>query len=324
MRLRADWRIERMKPSFDCFLSSLRALISFPYIKMKNKISLILVLIILSSGCIDNTAEKFVKGGDTVSINYTVTLSDGTVHDTSYRDVAIENDIYKYDRRYAPITFAVGTGMMIRGIDEGVIGMRENETKILTVPPDKAYGDVNESLIERLSLTETIPRKRTIPKRMTASITDFEGWFGRNHTVGESIYVPSAGYNVTITGMNDTEVEVIYDPDVGDTFRSKSSNCNWNLTVLEADAQNITVVPDVTEGDTIQFGKYYWNSTVTGITDDTINVTHNPIPDIEFTDIFGKQTGVHFTEDEIMLDHNHILAGETLVFEVTLVEVDHS
>jgi peptidylprolyl isomerase len=283
------------------------------------KLFLILILIILSSGCVDNTAEKSVEDGDTVSVNYTVTLSDGTMHDTSYRDVAIENDIYRYDRRYGPITFTVGAGMMIRGIDEGIIGMRENETRTLTIPHEKAYGDVNESLIEHLPITETIPRKRTIPKRMTASITDFEGWFGRNHTVGESIYVPSAGYNVTVTGMNDTDVEVIYDPDMGDTFRSKSGN--WNLTVLEVDAQNITAVPDVTEGDTIQFSKYYWNSTVTGITDDTITVTHNPIPDIEFTDIIGKRTKIYFTENEIIRDHNHILAGETLIFEVTLVEV---
>ena len=291
---------------------------------MKKKLLSVLVLaIILSSGCtdntIDNTVEKSVKEGDTVTANYTVTLSDGTVHDTSYRDVAIENDIYRYDRRYGPITFAVGTGMMIKGVDEGIIGMRENETKILTIPPDKAYGTVNESLIERLPLTETIQRKRTIPKRMTAGVTDFEGWFGKNHTVGESIYVPSAGYNVTITGMNDTEVEVIYDPDVGDTFRSISGN--WNLTVLEVDTQNVTAVPDVAEGDTVQFSKYYWNSTVTGITDDTITITHNPIPDIEFTDILGKPVKIHFTETGIILDHNHILAGETLVFEVTLVEI---
>ena len=106
---------------------------------------------------------------------------------------------------------------------------------------------------------------------------------------------------------------------MGDTFRSISGN--WNLTVLEADTQNVTTVPDVAEGDTVQFNKYYWNSTVTGITDDTITITHNPIPDIEFTDIFGKRTEIHFTGSEIKLDHNHILAGKTLIFEVTLVEM---
>jgi hypothetical protein len=91
--------------------------------------------------------------------------------------------------------------------------------------------------------------------------------------------------------------------------------------VLEADTQNVTTVPDVAEGDTVQFNKYYWNSTVTGITDDTITIIHNPIPDIEFTDIFGKRTEIHFTGSEIIMDHNHMLVGETLVFEVTLVEI---
>jgi FKBP-type peptidyl-prolyl cis-trans isomerase 2 len=36
---------------------------------------------------------------------------------------------------------------------------------------------------------------------------------------------------------------------------------------------------------------------------------------------YGKRTEIHFTRSEIIMDHNHILAGKTLIFEVTLVEI---
>jgi len=37
-----------------------------------------------------------------------------------------------------------GAGQMIVGFDEGVIGMKEGETKKLTLPPEKAYGNADD------------------------------------------------------------------------------------------------------------------------------------------------------------------------------------
>ena len=262
---------------------------------------------------------KTVKVGDLVSANYIVTLEDGTVYDTTYEDMAKENRIYNPDRLYGPINFTVGSGMMIEGFDEGVVGMRKGETKTLTIPPEKAYGPVNESLVEHLPIVEEMPYKHSFPRWMTTSLSEFEQWFGKNHTVGESLFVPSAGYNISLLSMNATHVTVSYELKEGDVFRS--SKGNWNQTVLEVDEENITVAPDFTEGDTIQIYKYFWNSTVTNITDDVVTIAHNPIPDIEFTDIFGHTTKIHFSNTEIIKDHNHPLAGKTLIFELTVEEI---
>jgi FKBP-type peptidyl-prolyl cis-trans isomerase FkpA len=42
--------------------------------------------------------------------------------------------------RATPFGFMVGTGRVIKGWDEGIIGMKENGKRLLIIPADKAYG----------------------------------------------------------------------------------------------------------------------------------------------------------------------------------------
>src|SRR5512140_3654265 len=92
---------------------------------------LLLISVILGSGCMDkgngNGNEtgnsRVVKSGDTVQVNYTGKLENGTVFDTSIEEVAKQAGIYVSGREYAPLTFVAGAGQMIKGFDEGVIGM---------------------------------------------------------------------------------------------------------------------------------------------------------------------------------------------------------
>ncbi|MDB5254383.1 MAG: peptidylprolyl isomerase FKBP-type [Parcubacteria group bacterium] len=65
--------------------------------------------------------------GDTVSVNYTGTLQNGTVFDSSYS-------------RNEPIVFVLGTGRVIRGWDEGVLGMKVGGKRHLTISPEYGYG----------------------------------------------------------------------------------------------------------------------------------------------------------------------------------------
>ncbi len=71
-------------------------------------------------------AEK----GDRLTVHYVGTLPNGQVFDSS-RD------------RNTPITFILGVGQVIRGWDEGVLGMREGGKRILTIAPDYGYGAQN-------------------------------------------------------------------------------------------------------------------------------------------------------------------------------------
>jgi len=123
---------------------------------------LLLVSTILGSGCTDSGSKggdsRAVKSGDSVKVDYTGKLEDGTVFDTSKEDVAKQAGIYVEGREYTPLNFVVGSGQVIPGFEEGVIGMKVGEEKTLTIPPDKAYGEYEEARvlavpIEELNLT---------------------------------------------------------------------------------------------------------------------------------------------------------------------------
>ncbi len=69
------------------------------------------------------------KTGDTVYVQYTGTLMDGTKFDSSY------------DHGADPFKFTLGKGEVIKGWDQGVVGMKVGGKRRLRIPPDLGYGD---------------------------------------------------------------------------------------------------------------------------------------------------------------------------------------
>lgn len=81
----------------------------------------------------NNASAQTVAVGDNISVYYTGTFTNGTVFDSNVGG--------------RPLNFTVGAGQLIKGFDNGVVGMRLNQSKTLTLPPGEAYGEVNQSLI---------------------------------------------------------------------------------------------------------------------------------------------------------------------------------
>lgn len=65
--------------------------------------------------------------GRRVSVHYTGWLLDGSKFDSSLD-------------RNSPFDFVLGGGMVIRGWDEGVVGMKVGGKRKLTIPPEMGYG----------------------------------------------------------------------------------------------------------------------------------------------------------------------------------------
>lgn len=84
-----------------------------------------------------------VMRGYNVKVHYTGKLNDGTVFDTS---VGSE-----------PLGFAVGSGQVIAGFDEAVMGMEVGESKVVHIPVDKAYGVRNEEMVMQVPIEQVPP-----------------------------------------------------------------------------------------------------------------------------------------------------------------------
>jgi len=67
------------------------------------------------------------KKGDKISIHFVGTVLDGGVFDDSHGRGAFN--------------FWVGEGQVLPGLDEGLLGMKEGEVRVITVPPALAYGN---------------------------------------------------------------------------------------------------------------------------------------------------------------------------------------
>lgn len=67
------------------------------------------------------------KAGDTVTVQYVGTLTNGQQFDSSYA-------------RSQAFTFQLGVGQVIKGWDEGVAGMKAGGKRKLQIPPALGYG----------------------------------------------------------------------------------------------------------------------------------------------------------------------------------------
>ncbi|MDO5844511.1 MAG: FKBP-type peptidyl-prolyl cis-trans isomerase [Methanocorpusculum sp.] len=153
------------------------------------------VCLIFTAGC---TAEQTAKTGDTVSVYYTLTLSDGTVHDSNLNRSAME--------------FVIGGGTTIKGFSNAVIGMKVGETKTVVIPPEDAYGEISYD-----TTTEQ-------------NLTNIENYLGRKAVAGDTFdmihnnngaYTAVTGEILSINETAKTAVVAVYPRLAGETLTFK-------------------------------------------------------------------------------------------------------
>ncbi len=83
------------------------------------------------------------KNGDIVKVNYTGKFEDGTVFDSS-------------DDK-GPLQFTLGSGQIIPGFEEAIIGMNSGETRTIIISADKAYGPYQKEMILEVDRSQFPP-----------------------------------------------------------------------------------------------------------------------------------------------------------------------
>jgi len=106
----------------------------------------ILILVIIGYFLLNPSGAR---SGDMVTVEYTGSLTDGTVFDSNVNGT--------------PLTFIIGQGRVIKGFGEGVTGMAQGETKTVKIPVDKAYGPYNDALVH-------VVNRSALPANITAEV----------------------------------------------------------------------------------------------------------------------------------------------------------
>jgi len=100
---------------------------------VKNLKTAVIMVLALAVIALAACGAPQAKTGDTVQINYTGKLSDGTVFDTSVGG--------------KPLEFKLGAATVIPGFEKAVLGMKVGEKKSVTIPVNEAYGPPQADLI---------------------------------------------------------------------------------------------------------------------------------------------------------------------------------
>lgn len=130
------------------------------------KIITTLIIISLSlfvlSGC---GSQDKVNVGDLISITYTATYSDGTMFDQNSAQ--------------APLMFVVGSGQVIQGLEEGILGMKVGKTRTITITPDKWFGKLyQEANIQKVGKL-IFDKIGIVPEKWKMQKLDTIEWFIR-------------------------------------------------------------------------------------------------------------------------------------------------
>ncbi|MCX6693003.1 MAG: peptidylprolyl isomerase [Methanomicrobiales archaeon] len=117
------------------------------------------------------------REGDSVKVFYRVGLENGEVFESNYNQT--------------PLEFTLGSGVMIKGFEQAVLGMVPGETKTVTFPPELGYGATRPEFIV------AVPRSE-FPDNFTPIVGGIAKYQTASGTVG----------TLTIVEFNETTITV--------------------------------------------------------------------------------------------------------------------
>jgi FKBP-type peptidyl-prolyl cis-trans isomerase 2 len=241
-------------------------------------------------GCLTNggvSESPVAEMGDTVLLDYVVTLEDGSVLDTTLPEVAENASILKVpyfnrEREFRPTQLVLGFTPVIPGLLEALLGMREGEEKRVEIPPEKGYGSWKPDRLKAFS------RKLVLPEIETFGAEDFYQRTGKLPKIGEVYTDPKIPWNLTVVDFDEDTVTVRHLPQVGRSYPIPDTS--WNATVMERAGGRIRLE--------VQIRPNQW--------------------------VFvAPQVGVvkEVEGDTFVVDFNHPAAGRTLFYTIRVLEV---
>ena len=263
----------------------------------------------------DAADSHTVQRGDTVYLKFTQKLKDGTILDTNYETLAKEANITK--DKYPPLIITIGEGLVPRGLENALIGMKTGSKKTIAIEPKEAYG---EHIPELIGIAERIQHKEidiTVITKESLTSKEFQEIFQKRVAIlGDTVSTLASPWDYTITDIKPDNITIKAQIKKGDTYILPEIQL-WNSTAIEIKENEAIFRQNPKEGTIVP--TRLGNATIT-TSKDLFTLTINPkIGDIYFLDnIPAKVTKLNSTH--ITLDANHPLAGKTIIFDIELLQ----
>lgn len=278
---------------------------------MKPFLAILIALAVLFTACSSPIAER----GDTVSLTYTGRHVNGTIFDSN--DPANMELLGRTS--VSPLVVRVGSGQVIPGFEDALFGMKQGQSKTVTIKARDAYGtyDPQKTLIipkqSSVSLVTVSPRLIEIPSKDLPPALQSLGGLGKNYSTENFVY------NITRTGFysNGTGFAVVRLLEARKpTFQLEGTY--WPSVLESMNETHFTIRSIIDEEKTYytKFGPYTVD----------LNETHATLhTTLKLGDIVPTNAGQSVASSETMnsitLDFNHPLAGRDLIFDIKVDEL---
>ena len=268
-----------------------------------------------SSGqTVEKVKPTAAADGTYVTVNYTLRdgAADGQILETTLYSVAQENGIEGEESNFQPFSVMLGAGQLIKGFEDGIMGLKVGDTKTIEVPPELGYGTgptlttvpkfqiapvftitQDQSIFED-TITETVPRENLPDDMKNASVG--QTFTGANNATAKVVSTTDADITLEIENTNNPfyKKNVV----VGATAESPTDDASYKITAMEGTGVTIEV--------TNKNSPFYNKNFAVGESLDL------PTGKIEIKEI---------NEEEVVIAQAHPMAGKTLFFDVEVLDI---
>jgi FKBP-type peptidyl-prolyl cis-trans isomerase 2 len=153
----------------------------------------------------DVNKTDLVESGDLVEVAYTARLkSNGNLIHTTSSEIAgdvnqerIQN--FNAPESFGPVTVIAGEQEAFPGLGYAVLGLNVGEEKNVVIPPGKAFGSLNSSLIRNFDRDKTVPTTITMPAKEYSQ--RYNGFPIKGKTIAFNPYVEALVLDVAEDGV---------------------------------------------------------------------------------------------------------------------------
>lgn len=282
------------------------------------------------------TPSEPLKPGEVGMLQLTARTQDGALAITNDQAVAEapfpEAEGYQDPQQFQPIPAPLTPrGQLPSQLVQAVVGTDVNHSLSVDVP--EVFGPAQ--IENERAREETVEREVQIPVEIDVPTRQAQQFLPRDAQEGDEVDLPvvqnaSAGVPYTVESLTQQQVSFDLALEESETLTLYQAWTHGaNVTEVRAEQATLYVTPTQSEGETLTWVEPWGNTTeIVEVTNETITLRHDPEPGLTYTTQNRQSqqpvetTVVEVTEDTIVLsqDNPHPLAGETLSFDVTVLD----